>query len=150
MTDEHIYKSHNKTLLLYHLVFPIKYRHSVIDQQVGGSLKQVCVEISERYEIHFVEIGHEEDHVHFLVQSVPKLSVSKIVGTIKSITAKELFRRHPSIKQKLWGGNLWTSGYYGNTVGRYGNKEVIQQYIENQGKQDEYIQLHRDQLGLFE
>jgi len=150
MADEHIYKSHNKTLLLYHLVFPVKYRHSVIGEDVGGSLAKTCMEISERYEIHFVEIGYEENHVHLLVQSVPMLSVKKIVGTIKSITAKEVFRLHPEVKQKLWGGNLWTSGYYANTVGRYGNKEVIQQYIKNQGEQDNYVQLHKDQLGLFE
>jgi REP element-mobilizing transposase RayT len=77
----------------------------VISTDVGESLKEICVEISKRYEIHFVEIGYEENHVHLLVQSVPKLSVTKIVGTIKSITAKEVFRLHPEIKQKLWGGN---------------------------------------------
>jgi len=111
MADEHIYKARNKTLLLYHLVFPIKYRCSVISREVGESLKETCVEISKRYEIHFVEIGYEENHVHMLVQSVPKLSVTMIVGTIKSITGGELFRLHPEIKQKLWGGHVWTSGY---------------------------------------
>lgn len=150
MGDDHIYKSHNKTLLLYHLVFPVKYRHSVITEEVGESLTNVCLELSERYEIEFPEIGYEADHVHFLVHSVPMLSVTQIVRTIKSITGKELYRRHPELKQKLWGGNLWTSGYYANTVGRYGNKEVIQQYIKNQGRQNKYIQLHKDQLGLFE
>ncbi len=92
MEDNHIYKSHNKTLLLYHIVFPIKYRRTVISEEVGESLKQICIEISERYEIHFVEIGYEGDHVHFLIQSVPKLSVSKIVISVKRITAKEIFR----------------------------------------------------------
>jgi len=150
MDDNHIYKSHNKTLLLYHMVFPVKYRRSVISEGVGQSLKQICIEISERYEIHFVEIGYEGDHVHFLVQSVPKLSVSKIVGSVKSITAKEIFRRHPLVKERLWGGNFWTSGFYANTVGEYGNKEVIQKYIENQGNHGTYIELHKDQLRLFD
>jgi REP element-mobilizing transposase RayT len=100
--------------------------------------------------MHFVEIGYEENHVHMWVQSVPKLSVTMIVGTIKSITGRELFCLHPEIKQKLWGGHVWTSGYYANTVGLYGNKEVIRQYIENQGSQNNYVQLHKDQLGLFE
>ena len=76
---EHILKSHNKTLLLYHLVFPLKYRRKAISKEVGETLKQVCFEISERYEIQFVEIGYETDHVHFLVQSVPSYSVSKMV-----------------------------------------------------------------------
>lgn len=150
MEDDHIYKSHNKTLLLHHLVFPVKYRRSVLDEKVGKSLTKICKEISERYEIHFVEIGYEGNHVHFLVQSVPTMSMEKIVWTIKSITARELYRHHPEIKQELWGGNFWTSGYYGNTVGRYASKEVIQQYVKNQGRQSKYIQWHKDQLGLFQ
>ena len=55
--SEHIYKSHNKTLLLYHLVFPLKYRKKVITEEIGEGLKEICIEISERYEINFVEIG---------------------------------------------------------------------------------------------
>ena len=150
MECNHIYKSHNKTLLLYHIVFPIKYRRTVIREEVGESLKQICIEISERYKIHFVEIGYEGDHVHFLIQSVPKLSVSKIVRSVKSITAKEIFQRHPIVKERLWGGNFWTSGFYTITVGQYGNQEVIHRYIENQGNNGTYIELHKDQLRLFD
>ena len=86
-----------------------------------------------RYELHFVEIGMDEDHVHFLVQSVPNLSVTKIVTIVKSITAREIFARHKEVKKKLWGGNLWTSGFYANTVSEYANAEGIQQYMANQG-----------------
>jgi len=149
MSDEHIYKSHNKTLLLYHIVVPVKYRNLVISKEVGESLIQICQEVSERYEMHFVEIGYEEDHVHFLIQSVPNVSVAQIVRVLKSNTAKELFRRHPGLKAQLWGGNFWTSGYYANTVGQYGNQEVIQKYIENQGQEGHYVKLHEDQLRLF-
>ncbi len=150
MDDEHIYKSHNKTLLLYHIVFPMKYRGKVLTDESGLSLVKVCEEISERYEIGFLEIGYESDHVHFLIQSVPSLSLSQIVRTIKSITAREMFRIHPEIKQLLWGGNLWTSGFYANTVGLYGNKEVIRKYIESQGKSDkDYQKVYSGQLTLF-
>lgn len=62
--DEHIYKSHNKRLLLYHLVFPAKYRKKVFDKKVDEKLREICIEISERYEIHFVEIGNDLDHIH--------------------------------------------------------------------------------------
>ena len=146
--DDHIKKRHNKTLLLYHIVCPLKYRKSVITYEVGGSLKEICLQISERYELHFVEIGYEPDHVHFLVQSVPSMCVSEIVRTIKSITAKQLFQKHPEIELKLWGGKFWTSGYYANTVGHYGNKEVIRKYIENQGKQKDYKKIFDGQLTL--
>lgn len=67
MDDEHLYKSHNKTLLMYHLVFPLKYRKNVITEESGKTLVNVCKEISERYEIEFIEIGYESNHVHFLV-----------------------------------------------------------------------------------
>lgn len=147
--SEHVYKRHNKTLLLYHFVFPLKYRRGVITEQIGESLKNICLEISERYEIHFLEIGYEQDHVHFLVQSVPSMEVSELTRIIKSITARELYAQYPEIKLKLWGGNLWTSGYYANTVGQYGNESVIRKYVENQGKEKEYRKVYKDQLTLF-
>jgi len=106
------------------------------------------LEISDRYEIHFLEIGNDLDHVHFLVQSVPTLSVTRIVTIIKSITAREIFAKHKEVKKVLWGGNLWTSGYYVNTVGQFSNTEVIKKYIQNQGKDIEYTQLHQGQLNL--
>ncbi|WP_341220172.1 IS200/IS605 family transposase [Polaribacter atrinae] len=150
MKDDHIYKSHNKTLLMYHLVFPLKYRKRVITEDVGKTLITICAEISERYEIEFIEIGHESNHVHFLIQSVPKLSISKLVRILKSLTAREMFRLHPEIKLLLWGGNFWTSGFYANRVGLYAGKEVIQQYVQNQRKdKEEYKKIHSGQLKLF-
>ncbi len=146
---EHIFKRHNKTLLLYHLVFPLKYRKSVITNEIGEGLKDVCLSISERYEVHFIEVGYESNHVHFLVQSVPDYSVSKMVRMLKSITAKELFRKYPEIKQKLWGGKFWTSGYYVNTVGQHSNEEVIKAYVKNQGMEKDYKKVHSSQLALF-
>ena len=103
--------------------------------------------IEWRYEILIVEIGSDEDHVHFLVQSVPMYSPKKIVNTLKSITAIEIFRRHPEVKRKLWGGKFWTSGYYVNTFSQYGNAEMIMKYVQNQGK--EYKQIYRNPLDLF-
>ena len=146
---EHIYKRHNKTLLIYHIVCPIKYRRSVLTEPVEGSMVDVCKNIEQRYEIHFIEIGADENHVHFLVQSVPKLSVEMIIRTIKSITAKELFRLHPEVKKQLWGGNFWTAGYYVNTVGQYANEDVILKYIQNQGEiKSNYKMLHKNQLSI--
>ncbi|WP_288605563.1 IS200/IS605 family transposase [uncultured Treponema sp.] len=150
MEDEHIYKNHNKTMLLYHLVFPAKYRRKVFTEEVGERLKEICMEIKKCYEIRFVEIGMEEDHVHFLVQSVPKLAVTRIVTIIKSITAREIFMSYPRIKKEiLWGGALWTSGYYANTVGLYASKETITRYIQNQGQEKrEYKKIYENQPEL--
>ena len=147
--SEHIFKRHNKSLLLYHLVCPIKYRRNVLSEEVEISLVEVCKNISEHYEIHFIEIGADENHVHFLIQSVPKVSVAIIVKTVKSITAKEIFRLHPEVKSKMRGGNFWRSGYYIKTVGQYGNENVIQKYIQNQGEEKTfYKSFNKNQLRL--
>ena len=146
--SEHIHKRHNKSLLLYHIVCPSKYRRKIFIEEVEKTLKEVCIEISKRHEITFIEIGNDEDHVHYLVQGVPIESPKAIVQTIKSITAREIFRLHPEVKKMLWGGQIWTSGYYINTVGQYGNEKVIREYVENQGRQ--YKQIHRSQLNMFD
>ena len=148
--SEHIYKRHNKSLLLYHLVCPIKYRRSILSEAVEESLVEVCRNIEKRFEIHFIEIGADENHVHFMIQSVPMVSAKNIVQTVKSITAKELFRLHPEVKVQLWGGQFWSDGYYINTVGQYANEEVIQRYILEQGRdKNVYKQYHKNQLRLF-
>ena len=77
--------------MLYHLVFPEKYRRAVFDEEVDAVIQEICLEIEKRYEIKFIEIGIDKEHVHFLVQSVPTYSVTKIVTMIKSLTAREVF-----------------------------------------------------------
>ena len=146
--SKYIHKSHNVTNLLYHLVFPAKYRKAVLDESVDAVLREVCLEIERRYEIEFLEIGVDKDHVHFLVQSVPTYSVKKLVTMIKSLTAREVFKRCPHVKQQLWGGEFWSDGYFASTVGKHGNEGMIGRYVQNQG--NEYLKLYQgDQLSLF-
>src|SRR5215208_6371455 len=97
--SQFIHKSHNVSVLLYHIVCPAKYRRSVFSSEVDAKLKQVCGEIQKRYEIQFLEIGTDQDHVHFLVQSVPMMSPKKIVQIIKSITARKIFKSCPEVKK---------------------------------------------------
>jgi len=144
-----IRKSHNVSILVYHFVCPAKYRRVVIDEKVNQVLKEVCLDLADRYQIEFLEIGTDKDHVHFLVQSVPSYSPTKIITMIKSLTAREVFARAPSVKKQLWGGEFWTDGYYVSTVGRHATEEVIRQYVKNQGQEKEYQQLHVQQLKLF-
>jgi REP element-mobilizing transposase RayT len=148
--SETLKKSHNVSILIYHFVCPAKYRRIVFGEEVEEVLKGTCLEIEERYEIKFIEIGADKDHVHFLVQSVPTYSTKKIIQTIKSITAREIFAQVPEVKKQLWGGEFWTDGYYVSTVGQHGNEETIRRYVEEQGIEKEYKQIHYDdQLKLF-
>ena len=139
--SENIHKSHNVSKLMYHFVFPTKYRRVVIDEEVDQVIKETCIEIGKRYEVNFLEIGTDKDHVHFLVQSVLTYSPEQIAKIIKSITAREVLSRCPDVKKKLWGGNFWSSGYYVTTVSEHGNEDVIANYVKNQG--NEYKKLFR-------
>jgi REP element-mobilizing transposase RayT len=137
---------------MYHIVCPAKYRRAIITEEVDKKLREVCLGIEARYEIKFLEIGSEKDHVHFLVQSVPTYSPTQIIRTIKSLTARKILESNPEVKKALWGGNFWTDGYYVGTVGEHGNEQVITEYIKNQGrKKEEYKKIHDErQLELFE
>lgn len=149
-----IRKNHNVSILMYHFVCVAKYRRLVITEEVDKVLQQVCIDISKRFEIRFLEIGAERDHVHFLIQSVPSLSPTRIVTIVKSITAREIFSKVPKVKEQLWGGEFWTDGYFVSTVGAQANEDVIRHYIKNQGKHGQYKRLYKKevtfkQLTLF-
>jgi len=145
--SEYVHKSHNVTVLIYHIVCPAKYRRVVFSERVDEAVRDVCLEISKRYEVVFLEIGVDENHVHFLVQSIPMYSLTKIVRMIKSITAREVFLRCPEVKKRLWGGEFWSDGYYASTVGLKGNEETIGRYVREQGIK-EYKQLHKQEIQL--
>lgn len=130
----HLHKNHNVTVLIYHIVLPAKYRRSVFDSKVEAVLKDVCTELEKNYQVKFLETGTDHNHVHFLIQSVPAYSVTKIVTLIKSITAREIFKQYPEVKNILWGSKFWTDGYFASTVGKHGNENMIGRYVKNQGK----------------
>ncbi len=146
--SRYIHKSHNVTILIYHFALPAKYRRVVFSEEVDKELKLICLEIAERYEIEFLEIGTDGNHVHFLVQSVPMYSPKKIVQMIKSLTAREIFKRCPEVKKKLWGGEFWSDGYFVSTVGPHGNEKTISTYVREQGVEKQYKRLHQQQLKL--
>jgi REP element-mobilizing transposase RayT len=146
--SEYIHKSHDVSVLIYHLVCPAKYRRVVFSKEVDTVLKEVCLEIAKRYEIIFLEIGPDQNHVHFLVQSVPSYSPTKVATIVKSITAREIFKRVPTVKKQLWGGEFWSKGNFISTVGRHGSEEVIRQYVKNQGTEKGYKRLHSQEVQL--
>jgi REP element-mobilizing transposase RayT len=123
--SEYIHKRHNVSIMIYHFVCPAKYRRVVFNEAVDSVINESCQEIEKRYDIRFLEIGADNDHIHFLIQSVPKVSATQIIRTIKSIIAREVFARCPDVKKELWGGEFWGDGYFVNTVGQHGNEATI-------------------------
>jgi REP element-mobilizing transposase RayT len=136
-----IHKKRNVSVLIYHIVCPTKYRRAVFSATVDAKVKEICAEIQKRYEITFLEIGTDDNHVHFLVQSVPLYSPKQLVQIIKSSTAREVFKACPEVKKYLWGGKFWSEGYFVSTVGAHGNEKMIKNYIEQQGNLDDDGQL---------
>jgi REP element-mobilizing transposase RayT len=123
----------------------------VFSEEVDKALKEVCLEISKRYPIHFLEIGTDKNYVHLLVQRVPKYSPTRVITVVKSITAREIFRRQPEVKKQLWGGEFWTDGYFVQSVSKFGDEATIARYMQEQGMEKEYTVLYRsNQLTLFE
>lgn len=141
--DNPVFKSYHKAFRIkYHFVFVIKYRKDLfLDEKYVNTFREVCKGLEERYSMKFETMGFDEDHVHFLLQSVPKYSPSQIFRLVKSITAIKLFEKHPDIKKELWGGEFWSDGGYVSTVGEGINAEIIRKYILNQGRKGEQLKL---------
>jgi putative transposase len=89
------------------------------------------------------------DHLHMVVRGEPRMSPSDIMQIIKSISAREFFRRYLEIKKRyFWGGKLWTQSYFVETIGN-ANEEVIRAYVQGQLKEQEKKENIPQQLDLF-
>ncbi len=132
----------------YHIVFPIKFRKSLLDEEVTQIIAETAEAIQERYAIEMEGIGCDGNHIHLLCGAHPKLAPGKIVQIFKSITAREVFRRRPSTKKELWGGEFWSDGYYVGTVGKHADWDTVEKYVRNQSHDKSEIADLR-QLRLF-
>ena len=107
-------------------------------------MKEICKGIEERYYFKFDAIGHEEDHVHILVRGVPRYSPSRIMQIFKSITAIQIFKKFPKLKEEVfWGGEFWSDGGHIDTVGDGRGLEEVKKYVLSQGRSV-------DQMNLYE
>jgi putative transposase len=136
---------HNVSEAYYHIQLTIKYRKPLWNEQTETVLKETIKGFKERYAIEISHVGFDRNHVHLLCRFLPKYSGGQVVGLIKMITAKQIFKQVPEIKKSLWGGEFWTDGYYFATVSGKGDKKVIEKYIEKQGRKQD-----TNQLRLFE
>jgi putative transposase len=118
----------------YHLVFTVKYRKSLLNNDISLAIVRIAEEIGERYDIEFEKIGCDENHLHTLVSFPPKHGGSDVARIFKSITARQLFKQFPALKKELWGGEFWSDGFYLATVSERGNWKQVEQYVANQGK----------------
>jgi putative transposase len=119
-----------------------KYRKDLLfNEEYQNYIKTILQEIEKRYFITPETIGFDEDHIHLLVQAAPKYSPSRIIQIIKSITAREMFKKFEVIKKELWGGEFWSDGGYVATVGEGTNADIVRNYIKKQGRKDDQLRL---------
>lgn len=119
-----------------HLVFVTKYRRKVFTKAILADLETIFSYVCERFQSTLVECQGEHDHVHLLINYPPTCPVSKLVNSLKGVSSR-LIRKmdHPSIKQALWGKNLWSPSYFAGSCGG-ATLDVIKRYIESQQAPD--------------
>ena len=141
--------THHVFRLMYHFVWIPKYRHKIFIEPYRADLKQIIEKIGYDYNIEIVELEIPVDHIHMVVRTEPKVAPSYVMQVIKSISAREFFKLHPTIKKKyFWGGKLWTQSYFVETIGN-ATEDVIRKYVQDQLKVMDKGELNSRQLGLL-
>ena len=128
--------------LKYHLVWIPKYRKHILDKEVSDYMKTMFNMIAEEYEFRIDTMEVMEDHVHIFVEVPPRYSPAQVVQIMKSISAREVFRKFPDLRKQLWAGELWNDGYFVRSVGDEVTADIIRKYIEYQTHEDDSVQLN--------
>ena len=133
--------SHSVYKIRYHLVTAVKYRKALLNSKIEECITETLKGISERYEIIIDEVGFDQNHIHILCGAPPRMAPLRVISIIKSITARKIFEKFPSLKKReLWGGQFWSDGKYIGTVGEATSEKTIRNYIKNQSADKKRLQ----------
>lgn len=126
-------KNHSKFILTHHIIFVCKYRKKLLIKY-GEDVKQIMYDISKRYDFEIKEMEVDKDHIHMMIESVPKISPLQIVRVLKQQSTIQMWRKYSKeLKKYYWLENtLWTDGYFVSTIGEVSSK-TLKHYIQNQG-----------------
>lgn len=125
--------SHSVYTLTYHYVCCVKYRRKIFDSEdIITRLKEINIEVSKKFNVEVLNQETDNDHVHMLVKTTPKIRLSSYIHSLKGISARRLFQEFPRIKRKLWGGHLWSPSYFLCTTGQV-TLDALKKYVESQG-----------------
>jgi len=125
-------------MLRYHVIFVTKYRYKVLVDNIKTELYRNIADTAKKMNCSIIEINGEEDHVHFIIETLPNSgNVSVIVNVLKSVTSRLLRKQHPNLLATYYGDNskLWSRSYFVATVGDV-NLETLKKYIKNQDRGD--------------
>ncbi|OAH63240.1 IS200/IS605 family transposase [Domibacillus aminovorans] len=124
--------NHSVFLLHYHLVLIVKYRRSVIDDNISDYAKGKFVSLGKKYNISLLEWNHDEDHIHILFKAHPNTELSKFINAYKSASSRLIKKDFPQVRKRLWKEMFWSRSFCLLTTG--GSPiDVVRKYIENQG-----------------
>lgn len=131
-TSSHFrHERHCITNINVHLVFVTKYRKCIFTPDILSTMNSVFTNRCEDFEAELVECDGERDHVHLLINYPPKVSISKLVNSLKGASSRRLRRIHPELKACYWKGILWSPSYFAASCGG-APISIIRQYIEDQ------------------
>lgn len=136
--------SHSVYDTSYHLVWAPKYRKWVLRGEIRERVRELFHEIGLHHGFEIMELEVAKDHVHVFISFPPKYSITKVVGILKAVSAREIRKEFPEVKDELWGGEFWEDGYFARTVGDQVTTDVIRQYIrfhEDRSKRPEQLRL---------
>lgn len=114
-----------------HLVFVTRYRKKIFTKAILDSLRELFEGVCLDFEAELVEFDGEHDHVHLLINYPPKVSLSKLVNSLKGVSSRRLKNIHPHIRQHYWKGQFWSPSYFAGSCGG-APIEIVRQYIEQQ------------------
>jgi len=127
--------NHSVFMMWYHLVFVVKYRRKVIDDNISEALQEMFIRIGAGYNITVQEWNHDKDHVQILFKAHPNTELSKFINAYKSASSRIIKKDFPTIRKELWKEHFWSRSFCLLTTGGV-PIEVIRKYIESQGERN--------------
>lgn len=128
--------NHSVFMLHYHLIMCVKYRNKIINDNISNRLKEIFEKIAPAYNITLEEWNHDNDHVHILFKGQPNTEISKFINAYKSASSRLIKKEFPEIRKSLWKEMFWSQSFCLLTTGG-ATVDIIQQYIQSQGKKDD-------------
>jgi len=123
--------NHSVYSIQFHYVACIKYRRKVLYGELVDRLKAINIDVAKSFGINIVEQETAEDHIHILFSSKPQIQISKFVNSMKSVSARLIFKEFPYVKEILRKGHFWSPSYFLASTGQV-TLDDIKHYIENQ------------------
>jgi putative transposase len=114
----------------------MKYRRGALTDAMLDRCEEIMRAVCADFEAELAEFNGEDDHVHLLVRYPPKVAVSRLVGSLKGVSARRLRQEFPGhIRTYLWGEHFWSPSYFAASCGG-APLAVIKEYIANQRRSD--------------